>query len=62
MRHGKYWKIAEGQNTDGLYTSYGVTEPHGVFTVKLATIESDHEDFSESFESERWFEPLPKRK
>jgi hypothetical protein len=62
MRHGEYWTIAEGQDTSGVYTSYGVTEPHGVFGIKLTTIESDNEDFSDPFMSERWFEPLPKRK
>lgn len=62
MKHGEHWKIAYGQDTSGVYTSYGVKEKHGVFTVPLNTIESDREDFSDSFKAIRWFEPLPKHK
>lgn len=60
MKHGTFWVVADGQDTDKVYTDYGVHERHDEFTIPLKTIESDDE-FSkteERFLSVRWFEPM----
>ena len=57
MKHGNYWTIKEGQNTDRLFLSYGMPEPRGGYTEPLVTIERA-EPGGDTWEAVRYFERL----
>lgn len=60
MKHGTYWIVAPGQDTDGAYVGYGEEQADETYTMLLKTIEApDDLKFSETderFESVRYFE------
>lgn len=61
-KHGAYWVIQEDQDTDGVYTDYGVKRLDAVHTVPLHTLEADDEfhKTEQRVESVRFFEPRNK--
>jgi len=54
-KHGSFWTIKPGQDTERLFLSYGLPEPIGKYTTPLTTLEREVPD-GEQWESTRYFE------
>ena len=41
MKHGAFFKVIKGQDTNGLYLSYGLPKQSGKYIYPLKTVESN---------------------